>query len=42
VDPGLLDMFHDRADDARLPVGNAIDIDLDRVLEEAVYQDGPI
>ena len=39
MNAGLLDVFHDRADDRDLAVGDAIDIHLDRVLEKAVDQD---
>ena len=33
---GLLDVLHDRADVDRLAVAERVDVDLDRVLEEAV------
>ena len=38
VDPGLLDVLHDPGDEAVLAVGEGVDVDLDRVLEEAVEQ----
>ena len=38
VDAGLLDVFHDRADDRGFAVADAIDIDFRRVVEEAVDQ----
>ena len=36
VDARFLDMLHDCADNGRLAVGDAIDIDLHRILEKAV------
>jgi hypothetical protein len=42
MDAGLLDVFHDRADHARLAVGDAIDIDFDRVFQEAIDQHRPV
>ena len=39
VDAGLLDVLHDRADVDGLAVGQRVDVDLDRVLEEAVEVD---
>src|SRR5207245_1941117 len=36
VHPGLLDVLHDPTDDHPLAVGDRIDVDLDRVLEELV------
>ena len=36
--PGLLDVLHDPGDVDRLAVGERVDVDLDRVLEEAVEQ----
>ena len=36
VDAGLLDVFHDRADDRGFAIADAIDIDFGRVVEEAV------
>ena len=39
MNAGFLDVFHDRADDRDLAVGNAIDIYLDRVFEKAIDQD---
>ena len=35
---GLLDVLHDPGDLARLAVAERVDVDLDRVLEEAVEQ----
>ncbi len=40
VDAGLLDVLHHAADDGALAVGDAVDVDLDRVLEELVDEDG--
>ena len=39
VDPRLLDVLHDPADPDRLPVTQRVDVDLDRVLQEAVQED---
>src|SRR5439155_23904660 len=39
VDPGLLDVLHDPADPDVLAVAQRVDIDLDRVLQEAVEED---
>ena len=39
MNPGFLDVLHDRADDRDFTVGNAIDVHLDRVLEKAIDQD---
>ena len=39
VDAGLLDVLHDRADLDGLAVAERVDVDLDRVLEEAVEVD---
>ena len=36
---GLFDVFHDAADQGGFAVGNAIDVDLNRIVEEAVQQD---
>ena len=38
----MLDVFHDRADDRCLSIGNAIDVDFDCVLEKAIDQRRPI
>ena len=38
VDPGLLDVLHHRGDEALVAVAERVDVDLDRVLEEAVEQ----
>ena len=38
VDAGLLDVLHDPGDADRLAVAERVDVDLDRVLEEAVEQ----
>jgi hypothetical protein len=38
--PGELDVLEHPADDARLAVAEAVDVELDRVLEELVDQDG--
>ena len=38
VDPGLLDMLHDPAEQQLGAVEHGIDVDLDRGLEEAVDQ----
>ena len=39
VDPSLLDVLHHAADDDALAIGHAVDVDLDRVLQELVDQD---
>ena len=39
VDAGLLDVLHDAADPDVLAVADRVDVDLDRVLEEAVEED---
>ena len=39
MDTGLLDMLHDAADEHPLAVSDAIDIDLDGIVQEAVKQD---
>ena len=39
VDPGLLDVLHDPGDPHLLAVAQRVDVDLDRVLEEAVEVD---
>jgi hypothetical protein len=39
VDAGELDVLEHPADDARLAVAQAVDVELDRVLEELVDQD---
>jgi hypothetical protein len=39
VDAGLLDVLHDAADHALLAVGQRVDVDLERVLQELVHQD---
>ena len=39
VDAGLLDVLHDPADPDLLAVAQRVDVDLDRVLEEAVEED---
>src|SRR3954465_9436749 len=39
VDPGLLDVLHDPADPDVLAVAQRVDVDLDRVLHEAVEED---
>ena len=39
VDPGLLDVLHDAADPDVLAVADRVDVDLDRVLQEAVEED---
>jgi hypothetical protein len=39
VDPGLLDVLHDPADPDVLAVAERVDVDLDRVLQEAVEED---
>ena len=38
MDAGLLDVLHDRADHRPGAVANRVDVDLDRVLDEAVDQ----
>ena len=38
MDPRLLDVLHDAADEHRFPVACTIDIDLDGVVEEPVEQ----
>jgi hypothetical protein len=38
VDPCLLDVLHDPGDVDLLAVAEGVDVDLDRVLEEAVEQ----
>ena len=38
MDPGLLDVLHDPGDADVLAVAERVDVDLDRVLEEAVEQ----
>ena len=38
VHPGLLHVLHDRADQNVATVGDCVDVDLDRVLDEAIYQ----
>ena len=38
VDAGLLDVLHDRADQHVVAVGDRVDVDLDRVLDERVDQ----
>ena len=40
VDPGLLDVLHDPGDPDGLAVAQGVDVDLDRVLQEAVEVDG--
>ena len=42
MDPGLLDVLHDPADDLALAVRDDVDVDLDRVLEEVVDEDRPV
>ena len=42
MNAGLFDVFHDRADHARLAVGDAIDIDFHRVFQKPIHQDRPI
>ena len=42
MDAGLLDVLHDRADVRVLAVGERVDVDLDRVLEEAVDERAPV
>ena len=39
MDPRLLDVLHDAADDDRLPVGHGVHVRLERILKEAVQQD---
>ena len=39
VDAGLLDVLHDPADPDVLAVAQRVDVDLDRVLQEAVEED---
>ena len=39
MDSGLLDVLHDAADHHLGAVADAVDVDLDRVVEEAVEQD---
>ena len=39
VDPGLLDVLHDAADPDVLAVAERVDVDLDRVLQEAIEED---
>ena len=39
VDAGLLDVLHDAADEHPRAVGDRVDVDLDRVLQELVDQD---
>ena len=39
VDAGLLDVLHDPADPDVLAVAQRVDVDLDRVLHEAVEED---
>ena len=40
MDASLFDVFHDTADDASLPIGNAVDIHLGGVFEETIDEDG--
>ncbi len=40
MDAGLFNVFHDRANDRVLAVGDTVDIHLGGVLEEPVEQDG--
>jgi hypothetical protein len=40
VHAGLLDVLHDPADHDALAVGHRVDVDLDRVVQEAVEQHG--
>ena len=42
VDARFFDVFHDCADHGRFAIGNAIDVDLDCVLEETVNEHGTI
>ena len=42
VDTGLLDVLHDPADPHLLAVAQGVDVDLGRVLEEAVEEDLPL
>ena len=42
MNTSLLDVLHDGTDDAGLTIGDAIDINLSRVLKEAVNKDGAI
>ena len=43
MDAGLLDVLHDAADDDRAGrVGDAVDVELDGVLEELVDEDRPV
>ena len=39
MDPGLLDVLHDPRDPHLLAVAERVDVDLDRVLQEAVQED---
>ncbi len=39
MDAGLLDVLHDARDPHLLPVAQGVDVDFDRVLEEAVEVD---
>ena len=40
VHAGFFDVLKEAADDDRLAVGDAVDIDLDRVLQELIDEDG--
>ena len=42
MDAGLLDVLHDGADVDVLAVAERVDVDLDRVLEEAVDEHGVV
>ena len=42
VDPGLLDVLHDPADHDAGPVADRVHVDLDRVLQELVHEDGAV
>ena len=42
MNAGELHVFHDRADHRHFAVGNAIDIDFDRVFQESIDQHRPI
>ena len=42
MDAGLLDVLHDRGDVGLAAVAERVDVDLDRVLHEAVDEDGAV
>ena len=42
MNTSLFDVFHDRADYRQLAVGDAIDINLDCILEKTIDQNWPV